>query len=157
MRPKEPIGLLIGAVRRRIRQLAGGLAGEHHLSPQQLFTIVAIAKNRGISLRELAEQRRMDYPTASRVVEALVRRRIVRSQTDPSDRRRSLLALTRSGETLARQLVPIATGIVETVESALHPAEREALVRGLQKILLHLDRHAASQSRRLGPERRTTR
>ena len=148
MSTQEPIGLLIAAVRRRIKQITAGPAEEHRLSPQQFWTVVAIARNEGLSLRELAERRRMDYPTASRVVGVLVRRRVVRNETDPADRRRSRLALTRTGQALARRLLPAAVSIAGTVESALTPSEREAVVIGLGKILSSLDRRVATEERR---------
>ncbi len=148
MSTEEPIGLLIAAVRRRIKQITAGFAEEHGLSPQQFWTVVSIAREEGRSLRYLADRRRMDYPTASRVVDVLVRRRIVRSETDPADRRRSRLVLTRSGQALARELLPLAGRIAAIVESALSASEREAVVTGLKKILSNLDRHAETAERR---------
>jgi DNA-binding MarR family transcriptional regulator len=61
---QERIGLLVAVVRRRIRQVTIALVREHGLSPQQFWTVVAIARGGELSLRELAERRRMDEPTA---------------------------------------------------------------------------------------------
>jgi DNA-binding MarR family transcriptional regulator len=138
----EPIGLLIGAMRRRIKQVTATIAKEHHLSPQQFWILIAIARGEGRqSLRQLAEDRRMDTPTACRVVDALVKRGLVLSEADPGDRRRTRLALTRPGDLLAARLLPIADDIRSTVESPLTLKEREAVVAGLRKMLSNLDRH----------------
>jgi DNA-binding MarR family transcriptional regulator len=144
---QEPLGLLVAVVRRRIRQVTSALVREHGLSPQQFWTVVAIARGGELSLRELAGRRRMDEPTACRVVDTLVRRRLVRSGPDPGDRRRSRLVLTSSGRAMAEQLLPIADTIAATVERGLSPSERAAVVAGLEKVIASLDRFEASMAK----------
>jgi DNA-binding MarR family transcriptional regulator len=147
----EPLGLLVAVVRRRIRQVTSALVREHGLSPQQFWTVVAIARGGELSLRELAERRRMDEPTACRVVDTLVRRRLIRSGPDPGDRRRSRLALTPGGRELAEQLLPIAETIAATVERGLSPSERAAVVAGLTKVIANLDRFEGTELGRPSP------
>jgi DNA-binding MarR family transcriptional regulator len=142
----EPIGLLVAFVRRRIRQVTSALVREHRLSPQQFWTMVAIARGGEMSLRELAERRWMDEPTACRVVDTLVRRRLVRSSPDREDRRRSRLALTPSGRTLADELLPIAATIVSVVEGGLNEAQRAAVVAGLKRVIVNLEHFEATKT-----------
>ncbi|HEX4824228.1 MAG TPA: MarR family winged helix-turn-helix transcriptional regulator [Candidatus Polarisedimenticolaceae bacterium] len=142
MKQHEPVGFLIGALRRRLKQLTAGLAQPYGLTPQQFWIVVGIARTDGVSLRDLSERRRMDTPTASRIVDVLVRRGIVKNETDPDDRRRARLVLTASGRALAKKLLPVADGIRTTVESVLTKTERNAVVSGLEKILTKLDDHA---------------
>jgi len=141
---QEPVGLLVVAVRRRVKQVTAVLLQGLGMSPQQFWTVVVIARNGCLSLRELAALRRMDEPTACRVVNTLVRRRLVRRSPDPRDRRRSRLALTPSGEELAARLLPLAGTIADAVEGALTPAERGAVVAGLRKVIANLDRFEAA-------------
>ena len=148
---QEPLGLLVAVVRRRIRQVTNALVREHGLSPQQFWTVVAVARGGELSLRELAERRRMDEPTACRVVDTLVRRRLVRSSPDPSDRRRLRLTLTPSARGMAERLLPIADTIAALVEGELSPAERGAVVAGLEKVIANLDRFAATLSEATTP------
>ena len=136
----EPIGLLIAAVRRRLKQSVSTLSGDIGVSPQQFWTIVGIAEHEGLSLGELAAQRYMDQPTACRIVASLTRRRLLRSRRDPADRRRTLLELTASGRELALRCLPVAERVRTAVEGALEPAECEALATGLQKIITNLER-----------------
>jgi DNA-binding MarR family transcriptional regulator len=136
---QEPIGLLVAVVRRRIKQAVSTMVREHDLSPQQFWTLVAIARHEGVSLRELAELQRMDQPTACRVVAALARRRLVHSGADPADRRRSRLVLTPSGRAMAEQLAPIAAAVRSAVEAGLTPSERTAVVAGLRKVIANLE------------------
>jgi DNA-binding MarR family transcriptional regulator len=148
---QEPIGLLVAVVRRRIRQVTTALVREHGLSPQQFWTVVAIARGGELSLRELAERRRMDEPTACRVVDTLVRRRLVRSSPDPGDRRRSRLTLTSSGRAMAEELLPTAEEIAATVERGLSETERAAVVAGLKKVIANLDLFEARRSANVSP------
>lgn len=146
MAPQEPVGLLVVAVRRRIKQVTSVLLQDLGLSPQQFWTMVVIARNDCLSLRELAALRHMDEPTACRVVSTLVRRRLVRRSPDPRDRRRSRIVLTPSGDGLAARLLPLAGTIATAVEGALTPAERGAVVAGLLKVIANLDKFEAARA-----------
>ena len=68
----EHIGLLIGTVRRRIKQALGSRVRRYGLTPRQFWILVALYEHPGLSLRELAAHLRMDDPTASRVIFALM-------------------------------------------------------------------------------------
>ena len=68
---EEPVGLLLAAVRRRIRQVVRAEAVTHRLSPQQFWSLGGIDEAGPISLGALAGRLRMDQPTASRVVASL--------------------------------------------------------------------------------------
>ena len=155
MRKQEPIGLLVAAVRRRIKQVVSAMVREYGLSPQQFWTLVAIARHEGISLRELSGRQRMDDPTACRIVNTLGRRRLVRNTPDPSDRRRSRLMLTPSGREMANRLLPVATAVRTAVETGLTARERKAVVAGLQKVVVNLDTvqmRTLKSAPRTGPE-----
>jgi DNA-binding MarR family transcriptional regulator len=143
LQKQEPIGLLVAVVRRRIKQTVGVVVRPYRLSPQQFWTLMAIARQEGLSLTELSDRQRMDQPTACRVVSTLARRRLVRSGPDPSDRRRSRLVLTPSGRAMAEELLPVVAAIRAAVESGLTPAERNAIVGGLRKVVASLDRFEA--------------
>jgi len=136
----EPIGLLIGAVRRRIRQAVGHHVRRYRLSTQQFWMLVAISEHPGLSLGELAARVRIDLPTASRVVAALMRRKLVQVKGDASDRRRARLHLRAPGEVLARELQGLAAAVRAAVVHGLSTAEQTALRSGLRKIIANMDR-----------------
>ena len=154
---QEPLGLLVAAVRRRLKQTVTAAVREHRVSPQQFWTLVVIAREPGLSLGELAGRRRMDEPTACRVVDTLVRRGVVRKAPDPRDQRRLSLGLTPAGNALAARLLPIASTIGQAVEAGLSRSEREAVVSGLGKVLANLDRYAATAGTAAGVSRGTVR
>jgi DNA-binding MarR family transcriptional regulator len=137
---QEYPGHLIAVARRRIKQAVLARAAVHGLSTQQFWTVVALLELSGQSQGELAERLRVDAPTASRVLAALVKRRLVRSEPDPLDRRRTRPVLTRTGEELARALAKSAEEIRAAVVEGMTPAEVDGLRRGLRKVIANLER-----------------
>lgn len=137
---QEYPGLLISVARRRIKQAVLARASGHGLSPQQFWLLVGLHERRAPSQAELAARMHVDAPTASRVLSALVRRRLVRVEQDPADRRRARLHLTRAGEGVARELVSIAGEIRAAMVDGMSAAELDGLRRGLHKIISNLER-----------------
>jgi DNA-binding MarR family transcriptional regulator len=135
----EPIGLLIGAVRRRIKQAVGSRVRRYHLTTQQFWVLVAIHERPGLSLGELAAHLRMDKPTASRVVFALLKRKLVEVKTDAADRRRARLRLGPLGAPLGEELHALAATVRAAVVRGLSTAELTALRVSLRKIIANMD------------------
>jgi DNA-binding MarR family transcriptional regulator len=145
---EEPVGILLAAVRRRIRQVVRAEAGGHRLSPQQFWSLVGIDEAGPLSLGALADRLRMDQPTASRVIASLTKRKLVRMAEDPADRRRLVLDTTREGAELAARIRPLARDLRETLVAGFTPAEVAALRGALLKIVGNLDRFEARKARR---------
>jgi len=137
---QEYPGHLIAVARRRIKQAVLARAAGHGLSTQQFWTLVALREDVGRSQGELAARLRVDAPTASRVLAALIRRRLVRAEVDPGDRRRTRVFLTRAGELLARTLTRRADEIRAALIDGMTPAEVEGLRRGLRRVIENLER-----------------
>jgi len=144
--PEYP-GHLIAVARRRIKQAVLARAAGHGLSSQQFWALVTLQDEPGRFQGELAERLRVDAPTASRVLAALARRKLVRSEVDPADRRRSRIHLTRAGAELARALARSAEEVRAAVVEGMTPAEIDGLRRGLRRVIANLERldrpHAA--------------
>ena len=140
MDDKEPIGLLIGAVRRRIKQAVGTHVRRYNLTTQQFWVLVAISEHPGFSLRELAAHLRMDEPTASRLTGALMRRKLLQIRGDEADRRRARIHLRASGEALTCELRAVAASMRRAVIEGLTPNEQRVLRSALRKIIANMDR-----------------
>jgi DNA-binding MarR family transcriptional regulator len=110
------------------------------LSSPQFWLLVALHEQPGPSLRELAARRLMDSPTASRIVERLARRGLVRMQADPRDRRRRSIHLTARGTALARELAPLARGLRRAIVDGFSEAEAEVLRRLLRRVVDNMQR-----------------
>src|SRR5439155_5779240 len=128
----EPTGLLIAAIRRRIKQVVIERVGPLGLSAAQFWLLVAVQEHDGYSQRELASRLHMDEPTASRVLAVLSREGWVKLSEDARDRRRVRVGLTATGRAMAKKLMPIALEVRATVDSKLEPGERDTL-RALQR------------------------
>ena len=140
MHGDEPIGLLIGAVRRRIKQAVGSSVRGYHLTTQQFWVLVALYEHPGFSLGELAAHLRMDNPTASRVIATLLSRKLVEIRGDAEDRRRAHLHLQPPGLALAEQIHGLAAAVRAAVVRGLSPVEQTALRGSLRKIIANMDR-----------------
>ena len=136
----EPVALLVGVARRRIKQVVGRRLLHHRLSPQQFWVLVNLGECPDISLCELAERLHMDDPTASRVVGALTLRRLARVQPHPTDRRRRRLGLTPAGVALARRVAPIALEVRRAVEEGFTPGEKACLQSLMRRVIENVER-----------------
>jgi DNA-binding MarR family transcriptional regulator len=140
MATEEPIGLLIGAARRRIKQAVGSRARSLRLTTQQFWVLVAISEHPGCTLGALAAHLRMDKPTASRVVFTLLKRALVEVRPDAEDRRRTRLYLRGPGEALSTQLHDLAAGVRAAMVRGLSAEERTVLRVALRKVIANMDR-----------------
>jgi DNA-binding MarR family transcriptional regulator len=135
---QEPATLLLSAIRRRIKQVVIERVRPHGLSPQQFWVLNRVLEFEGSTLGMLAESLHMDQPTASRVVTALARLKLVRMVADPADRRRKRLVLTPRGRSLAQELAGLAAEVRDTAESGLSADERARLRSLLTKVLANV-------------------
>jgi DNA-binding MarR family transcriptional regulator len=140
MSDNEPIGLLIGAVRRRIKQAVTSRARLYRLTPQQFWVMVALHERPGLALGQLAARLRMDEPTASRVVGALMNRQLVQVRGDQADRRRACLFLGAQGEPLAKELQELAAAVRNAVVDGLSERDQTALRTFLRRIIANMER-----------------
>jgi DNA-binding MarR family transcriptional regulator len=152
----EPVGLLIGAVRRRIKQALGSHVRHYRLTTQQFWVLVAIYEHPGFALGELAGHLRMDKPTASRVVFALMNRKLVLVRGDAADRRRARLHLGTAGVVLGKELHTLATAVRAAVIQGFSAAELAALRALLRKIIANMDRFQDGSAPRRRAARRPT-
>ena len=131
----DEVGLLIAMARRRLKQVVAGRLVRYDLGPQQFWVLLQLHWEEGISLHELALRTWTDDPTACRMVNRLTARGLVRSDSDPDDRRRFRLGLTAKGRKLAVELASLSDDIQEHMVAGLSGRERKQLVGMLQKII----------------------
>ena len=151
---EEPIGLLIAAARRRIKQVVGIQARRYHLTAQQFWVLVAVHEHPNVPLHTLAADLHIDDPTASRIVFSLVRRRLLQSKTDPSDRRRTCLQLDSAGEALGGTLSRVAQAVRQAVVHEMTAGETHTLRKLLRKVIANMDGFLAANAEGLHVENR---
>lgn len=99
------------------------------------FSVLSlIARNAGITSRQLCTTLGIQQPNLVAIVGALEKRKLVERQPHPTDRRATGLHLSARGVLLVQQAEQTATLLEEEATAQLSPAERKTLMRLLQKI-----------------------
>src|SRR5258708_2116005 len=104
------------------------------LSVPQFRVLSYLNRNAGGSLSEVADHIGLTRPAMSVLIDGLVTRTLVPRQTDPDDRRRLTLTLTRAGQNLYSAARQHTQARLAARLQTLSPAERGALVDSLEQL-----------------------
>jgi DNA-binding MarR family transcriptional regulator len=144
LQEQEPVGLLVAAARRSLKQAVLRHARPLRLTPPQFWFLNAARELPDASLGEVARRQRMDPPTASRLAEGLGKRGFLRVSPDSKDRRITRVSLTPSGVKLAARVAPIAKAVRSAGIQNMSERELSALRASLRKFVDNLDTFAGS-------------
>ena len=136
---RAPLGQLIAATRRRIKQALWAHLSEEGLSPQQYWILMVLMEHGPHSLHDLAMRVWIDDPTASRVVKALAARGILVTSPDPKHGRRILIQLSPESGQLQKRLRALSTKVRGALEQGLEADEKAQLRAGLMKVITNMD------------------
>ena len=95
---------------RRFLAFSERVAADHGVTVQWYQALLVVRTYRGakhISVGELAEQLMIRDHSAAELVSRLAQAKLVRRKTDPKDRRRSLVVITRAGERRLAELAAV--------------------------------------------------
>lgn len=104
------------------------------LSVPQFRTLAVIDRKANTSLSDVTEHIGLTLPSMSKLVDGLVARKLVTRQTDPTDRRRMTLALTRSGQTALEASRSATRACLAESLATLTDAERAAVVKAMEAL-----------------------
>ncbi|HXI46289.1 MAG TPA: MarR family transcriptional regulator [Candidatus Acidoferrales bacterium] len=122
------------------RELVVGFAsqlGELRLGFTQLAALYVLADGGTTTIGELAELLGRSPSATSRLVEGLVRRRLVERRAEPEDRRQRLLALTHRGQALLRAVDRARADQFLTAVRPLPTPERALVAMGVASLATH--------------------
>ena len=136
---KAPLGQLIAATRRRLKQAAWKLLAPMDLTPQQYWILMVLLEHGPHSLHDLARKVWIDDPTACRIVKALVDRELLISGPDPEHGRRIQIQLGPKAHGMEKELRAVSTRFRATLEKDLEAKEKEQVRRLLLKIIGNMD------------------
>lgn len=139
----EIVPRVMRAIRIEMRQL-----GSQELTVPQMRTLLFLTRRDGASLSEVAEHIGLTLPSASRLVDLLVERGLVRRRTSATDRRRITLAATPRGRTLMETVRIGAQGRMARRLADLPAESRIAVVRGLEALQSLWSPRIAPEARR---------
>jgi DNA-binding MarR family transcriptional regulator len=114
------------ARRLRVERTVPGLA-EPDLSETQLAALAALEKHDAMTPGELAEHEKVQPPSMTRVISALVESQLVRREPHPSDRRQVVLTVTDAGRDLVNKARRRRDAWLAKRLKELTPAERATL------------------------------
>ncbi len=122
------------------RELVIGFAGqlgELRLGFMQLAALYVLADGRSLTIGELAESIGRSPSATSRLVDGLVKRRLMERRSEEEDRRQKILRLTPRGHAVLRV---VDRGRAEQFLSAVRPlptAERSIVAMGVAALATH--------------------
>lgn len=125
----EVVPPIMRAIRGEMRQ-----QGRPELTVPQLRTLLFLSRRKAASLSQVAEHIGIMLPSASRLVDGLVDRGLVRRAPSREDRRRVVLDATARGLRLTEAVRRGAQARMADRLAALSPEARAALVRGLEGV-----------------------
>lgn len=138
----ETLPHVIRAIREEMRRQGAPL-----LSIPQLRTLAYLHRCPGDCLLRLAEHLGVTRPTASAIVERLVRRGMVTRTADPRERRRVVLTLTPIGALDLRRTRQATHMWMATALSALSPAKLRQIMQGVTLLGEPFDNPAGEDGR----------
>ena len=130
---------LLRTLIRKLGVLERSEAGCCDMTLSQCNALVEVGRAGVLSVNQLADRLNLDKSTASRVSDKLVLDGQLLRQEDPSDRRYVVLKLTERGNQTYTNLESRMTAYFEEVIASVDPAERAAMLRGLQTLAAALN------------------
>lgn len=124
------------------RALAGAYAERYGLTIPEWRVMAVLGRYPEITSTEIAERTAMDKVRVSRAVASLLADGRLKRTSDPDDRRRATLRLSRRGREVHRRIVPLARRYEAKLMASLSDEERaqlDTLVAGLTAVAQELE------------------
>ena len=115
--------------------IAALYADRFSLTIPEWRVIAVLGRFPDLSAAELVQRTEMDKVAISRAVSRLLKTGRIRRQVFPDDRRRSLLELSKAGQKVYQQIVPLARSYEEELLSALSERQKSTLDSLLNALL----------------------
>ena len=119
-------------------QVSQAIADEYQdqfsLAMTEWRVMAVLARFEPLSAREVAEHTAMDKVAVSRAVAGLIELGYLERKAAEEDGRRSKLYLTRTGQSVYDEIVPMAMAEEQALEGVLTPEERLELTRLMEKL-----------------------
>ncbi|MCH7805925.1 MAG: winged helix-turn-helix transcriptional regulator [Proteobacteria bacterium] len=96
--------------------------------------MASLGETPGLSARQVADKTAMDKVAVSRAVAGLLAVKSITRKTDTADKRKVILTLSKKGQAVYRQVVPVALAYEAAILDQLEPGEKQALSKLLDRI-----------------------
>lgn len=108
--------------------------GDDQLTPLQFAALVKLRDVDNVSQNQLGRLTAMDAATMQGVIKRLTSRNLILRRSDPDDRRRLILSLSRAGRALINRLLSNGGKITERTLTPLSQDEQKIFLQLLTKI-----------------------
>ena len=116
------------------RSIAEVYDREFGLNIWQWRVMAVVGETSGLSATDVAERTAMDKVAVSRAVSGLIELGYLTREASQKDARRSVLALTRQGQSIYREIVPLALAYEKDLLKGIDKGELEALQNTLSQL-----------------------
>lgn len=96
--------------------------------------MASLGETPGLSARQVADKTAMDKVAVSRAVAGLLAVKSITRKTNPADKRKAILSLSKKGQAVYRQVVPVALAYEAAILDQLEPGEKRTLSKLLDRI-----------------------
>ena len=96
--------------------------------------MASLGETPGLSARQVADKTAMDKVAVSRAVAGLLAVKSITRKTDTADKRKIILTLSKKGQAVYRQVVPVALAYEAAILDQLEPGEKRTLSKLLDRI-----------------------
>lgn len=116
------------------------------ISHEEWVYLLILSTNGEQTPGALAEFTTRDRTTITRVIDGMSKKGLVIRQTDPNDRRRSLVRLTARGTAMDHSLAPLSAALSERAARGIAAADIETTIRTLRSMIRNLNEMPAHSS-----------
>lgn len=113
-------------------------AGGWPITGPQVGVLRIVAMNKGLSISQLAELMGIHVTTAEGYANRLFEKRMISIQIDPLDKRRKLLRLTKTGETIVAEVPLGYKSLLVSNLMKVKDDDRMEIRKGLEKLIEYM-------------------
>ena len=107
----------------------------NNVSHAQCHTILALGEQGRTTIGELAKSMGLDKSTLSRTIDSLVKKKLVDRVPNPSDRRYTLISLTKGGESTCKQINSTNDAYFERIFKAIPKGEHDKIIQSFELLV----------------------
>ena len=130
----DQAGHLLRSAHERASAVCSEVLGKSELTPAQYFALARLNEVGRLSQNHLGRLTAMDPATIQGVIQRLEARGLVDRRVDMHNRRRKVLQLTPSGQSLIEQLQGVTVEANDAILAPLNAGEREIFMHLLRRI-----------------------
>jgi|GEM_PF-2635453 len=132
--PIEVIFDLLHTIHVNIRQMEDRMIRERGLARSEYRLLSTCPESRACSCKELARRLGLSVSRTSRILDQMVKKRLVIRRCDPKDRRRCCVILSQQGERIRRQILSQKKRWNHRLKSRYPDRELQKLIENLREI-----------------------